>query len=57
MLSRSNLRLGAVRRLGHEAADCGLLTADLAAGIRRAKGVRKLGVRLRVKLFFSASPS
>jgi hypothetical protein len=28
-----NLRLGAVRRLAYEAADCGLLSADLAAGI------------------------
>jgi len=41
-----NLRLGAVRRLAYEAADCGLLSADLAAGIRRVKGVKKLGVRL-----------
>ena len=41
-----NLRLGAVRRLAYEAAACGLLSADLAAGIRRVKGVRKLGVRL-----------
>ena len=41
-----NLRLGAVRRLAHEAADSGLLSADLAAGIRRVKGVKKLGVRL-----------
>jgi integrase len=41
-----NLRLGAVRRLAYEAADCGLLSADLAAGIRRVSGVRKLGVRL-----------
>ena len=41
-----NLRLGAVRRLACEAADCGLLSADLAAGIRRVKGVKKLGVRL-----------
>ena len=40
-----NLRLGAVRRLAYEAADCGLLSADLAAGIRRVKGVKKLGVR------------
>ena len=40
-----NLRLGAVRQLAYEAADCGLLSADLAAGIRRVKGVRKLGVR------------
>ena len=41
-----NLRLGAVRRLAYEAADCGLLSANLAAGIRRVKGVKKLGVRL-----------
>jgi len=40
-----NLRLGAVRRLAYEAADCGLLSADLAAGIRRVKGVKKLGMR------------
>lgn len=41
-----NLRLGVVRRLAYEAADCGLLSPDLAAGIRRVKGVKKLGVRL-----------
>ena len=41
-----NLRLGAVRRLAYEASDCGLLSADLAARIRRVKGVKKLGVRL-----------
>src|ERR1700688_2270202 len=41
-----NLRLGAVRRLAYEAADCGLLSADLASGIRRVKGVKKLGIRL-----------
>ena len=41
-----NLRLGAVRRLAYEASDCGLLSADLAAGIRRVKSVKKLGVRL-----------
>jgi hypothetical protein len=41
-----NLRLGAVRRLAYEAADCGLLSSDLATGIRRVKGVKKLGVRL-----------
>jgi integrase len=41
-----NLRLGAVRRLAYEASDCGLLSPDLAAGIRRVKGVRKIGVRL-----------
>jgi integrase len=35
-----------VRRLAYEAADWCLLSADLAAGIRRVKGVKKLGVRL-----------
>src|ERR1700693_4148254 len=38
-----NLRLGAVRPLAYEAADCGLLSADSAAGIRRVKGVKNLG--------------
>ena len=38
-----NLRLAAVRRLAYEAADCGLLSADLAAGIRRVKGAKRLG--------------
>ena len=33
-------------RLAYEAADSGLLSSDLAAGIRRVKGVRNLGVRL-----------
>ena len=41
-----NLRLGAVRRLAYEASDCGLLSPDLAAGIRHVKGVKKIGVRL-----------
>lgn len=41
-----NLRLGAVRRLAYEAADSGLLSSDLAAGIRRVKGVRNFGMRL-----------
>jgi hypothetical protein len=44
--STINLRLAAVRRLAYEAADCGLLSADLAAGIRRVKGARRLGVRI-----------
>jgi integrase len=39
-----NLRLAAVRRLAYEAADCGLLSADLAAGIRWVKGAKRLGV-------------
>ena len=37
---------GGVRRLAYEAADAGLLSPELAAGIRRVKGVKKLGVRL-----------
>src|SRR5262245_41226199 len=41
-----NGRLAAVRRLAYEAADSGLLGPDLAAGIRRVKGPRNLGVRL-----------
>jgi integrase len=42
----SNLRLAAVRRVAYEAADAGLLSPELAPGIRRVKGVRRLGVRL-----------
>ena len=41
-----NLRLAAVCRVAYEAADAGLLSPELAAGIRRVKGVRRLGVRL-----------
>lgn len=41
-----NLRLAAVRRVAYEAADAGLLSPELAAGIGRVKGVRRLGVRL-----------
>ena len=41
-----NLRLAAVRRLAYEAADSGLLSPDLAAGIRRVKGAKRLGVRI-----------
>src|SRR5438876_3870810 len=44
--STINLRLAAIRRLAYEASDCGLLSPDLAAGIRRVKGVKKIGVRL-----------
>jgi len=36
----------AVRRLAYEASDCGLLSPDLAVGIRHVKGVKKIGVRL-----------
>src|SRR5215831_3655952 len=38
-----NQRLVAVRRLAYEAADSGLLSPELAAGIRRVKGVKQLG--------------
>jgi hypothetical protein len=41
-----NGRLAAVRRLAYEAADAGLFSPELAASIRRVKGVKKLGVRL-----------
>src|SRR4051794_7833105 len=41
-----NLRLGAVRRLAYEGVEHGLLSPDLAAGIRRVRGLKKLGVRL-----------
>jgi len=41
-----NLRLAAVRCVAYEAADTGLLSPELAASIRRVKGVRRLGVRL-----------
>jgi hypothetical protein len=41
-----NVRMAAVRRLAYEAADSGLLSPELAAGIHRVKGVRKLGSRL-----------
>jgi hypothetical protein len=41
-----NLRLAAVGRVAYEAADAGLLSPELAPGIRRVKRVRRLGVRL-----------
>ena len=41
-----NQRLAAVRRLAYEAADSGLLSPELAAGIRSMKGVKHLGVYL-----------
>ena len=40
-----NQQLAAVRRLAHEAADSGLLSPELAAGISRVKGVKQLGFR------------
>jgi integrase len=38
--------LAAVRRVACEAADSGLLSPELAAGIRPVKGVRRIGVRV-----------
>lgn len=43
-----NLRLAAVRRLAYEASDCGLLSPDLAAGIRRVKGASGSGSVLAI---------
>ena len=39
-----NVRLATVRRLAYEAADSGLLSPELAAGIRRVKGAMRMGV-------------
>ena len=59
-----NGRLAAVRRLAYEAADAGLLSPELAAGVRRVKGIRKLGVRLgnwltaeEARLFLQSPPA
>jgi integrase len=41
-----NLHLSAIRRLADEAADSGWLSPELAIGIRRVKGVKRLGRRL-----------
>src|SRR5262249_43337027 len=44
--STINVRLAAIRRLAYEASDTGLLSPELAAGIRRVKGAKRLGVRV-----------
>ena len=44
--STINVRLAAVRRLAYEASDPGLLSPELAAGTRRVKGAKRLGVRV-----------
>ena len=41
-----SLQLAAVRRIAYEAADGGVPSPELAAGIRGVKGVRQIGVRL-----------
>src|ERR1700761_6675977 len=40
-----NQKLPAGRRLAYESADSGFLSPELAAGIRRVKGVKQLGQR------------
>jgi integrase len=42
----SEPRLALVRRVAYEACDSGLLSPEPGAGIRRVKGVRRLGVRM-----------
>ena len=44
--STINVCLAAVRRLAYEASDTSLLNPELAAGIRRVKGAKRLGVRI-----------
>jgi len=41
-----NLHLSAIRRLADEAAESGWLSPELAIGIRRVKGVKRLGWRI-----------
>ena len=51
-----NVRLAAISRLAYEAADGGLLSPDLVAGIRRVKGVKRLGHRTGNWLSVGADP-
>src|ERR1043166_9509434 len=44
--SSINVRMSAVRKLAVEAGDNGLLAPEVAAGIVRVKGARRLGLRL-----------
>lgn len=44
--STVNVRLAAIRKLAAEAADNGLLAPEIAAGIAKVKGAKKLGVRI-----------
>jgi site-specific recombinase XerC len=45
-----NLHLSAIRRLADEAAESGWLSPELAIGIRRVKGVKRLGRRISERL-------
>jgi integrase len=44
--ARINLHLSAIRRLADEAAECNMLRPELAIGICRVKGVKRLGRRI-----------
>src|SRR5215831_9975209 len=55
--STINVRLAAVRRLAYEAADTGLLSPELAAGIRRVKGAKRLRSSLRLPPACSRRPA
>lgn len=44
--SSINLDLTAIRRLAAEAADNGLITSEIAMGIARIKGVKRIGLRI-----------
>ena len=44
--SSINVRQSAIRRLALEAADNGVMAPELAAGIARAKGAKRGGMRL-----------
>src|ERR1700726_1019286 len=55
--STINVRLAAVRRLAYEASDTGLLSPDLAAGIRGAKGAKRLGAGIGTWLTVDQSRS
>lgn len=44
--STINVRLAAIRRLAYEVSDSGLLSPELAAGIARVKGAKRLGIRV-----------
>jgi site-specific recombinase XerD len=44
--SSINVRMSAIRRLATESADNGLIAPEIAAGISRAKGAERRGVRL-----------
>ena len=43
--STINVRMSAIRKLAAEAAEAGLLGSDIASGIQKVRGARKLGIR------------